>query len=71
MRCACSIGSAGAIVLNENEQQFLARRAVLARVGLAEAMVADVSGLRRGRLAIFASHTLAGYWLPAHLVRFH
>ncbi len=60
------------IVLNENGRQFLGEaRAVLARAGLADAMLADLSGLRRGRLAVFASQTIAGYWLPERLVGFH
>ena len=60
------------IVLNQNGRMFLGEaRAVIARVALAEAVLADLSGLRRGRLAVFASQTIAGYWLPARLVRFH
>lgn len=60
------------IVLNENGRQFLDEaRAVLARAGLADAVLADLAGLRRGRLAVFASQTIAGYWLPERLVRFH
>lgn len=59
------------IVLNENGRQFLAEaRAVLARAGLAEAVLADLAGLRRGRLGVFASQTIAGYWLPQRLVEF-
>ena len=60
------------VVLNENGKLFLQEaRAVLARATSAEAVLADLSGLRRGRLGIFASQTIAGYWLPARLVRFH
>ena len=60
------------IVLNENGRMFLGEaRAVIARATLAEAVLADLSGLRRGRLGVFASQTIAGYWLPARLVRFH
>ncbi len=60
------------VVLNENGRLFLAEaRAVLARARLAEAALADLGGLRRGRLAIVASQTIAGYWLPERLVRFH
>lgn len=60
------------IVLNQNGRMFLDEaRAVIARATLAEAVLADLSGLRRGRLGVFASQTIAGYWLPARLVRFH
>lgn len=60
------------VVLNETGRLFLGEaRAVLARAGLAEAALADLGGLRRGRLAVFASQTIAGYWLPERLVRFH
>ena len=46
-------------------------REVLAKVTQAEALLADLAGLRRGRLTIFASQTIASYWLPRHLVRFY
>lgn len=60
------------IVLNENGRTFLGEaRAVMARATLAEAVLADLGSLRRGRLGIFASQTIAGYWLPGRLVRFH
>lgn len=60
------------VVLNENGRLFLGEaRGVLARAALAEAALADLGGLRRGRLAVFASQTIAGYWLPERLVRFH
>lgn len=60
------------IVLNQNGHLFLGEaRAVLARAHLAETALADLGGLRRGRLALAASQTIAGYWLPEQLVRFH
>ncbi len=60
------------IVLNENGRTFLGEaRAVTVRAALAEAVLADLGGLRRGRLGIVASQTIAGYWLPGRLVRFH
>ena len=60
------------IVLNENGKTFLDEaRAVLTRAALAEAVLADLGSLRRGRLGIHASQTIAGYWLPRRLVRFH
>jgi len=45
-------------------------RAVLARAASAEQVLADLSGLKRGRLGIEASQTIASYWLPARLVAF-
>jgi DNA-binding transcriptional LysR family regulator len=54
---------AGAVLLPE-------ARAVLARLAQAEQTLDDLAGLRRGRLAIWASQTIAGYWLPRHLHRF-
>jgi DNA-binding transcriptional LysR family regulator len=60
------------IVLNESGRIFLGEaKAVLGRAGVAEAALMDMGGLARGRLAVFASQTLAGYWLPRRLVRFH
>ncbi|WP_419729894.1 LysR family transcriptional regulator [Lichenicola sp.] len=60
------------IVLNATGRSFLGEaRGVLARAQAAEAALADMGGLRRGRLAIFASQTIAGYWLPRRLAAFH
>ena len=60
------------IVLNEAGRVFLGEaRGVLARARAAEAALADMAMLRRGRLAIFASQTIASYWLPRRLVAFH
>lgn len=60
------------VVLNETGRAFLAEaRAVLARAAAAEAALEDMAALRRGRLAIHASQTIASYWLPARLVAFH
>lgn len=60
------------IVLNETGRAFLPEaKAVLARARAAEAALADMSALRRGRLAVFASQTIASYWLPRRLVDFH
>ena len=48
------------IVLNETGRAFLPEaKAVLARAQAAEAALADMSALRRGRLAVFASQTIA------------
>ncbi|PWR18316.1 LysR family transcriptional regulator [Zavarzinia compransoris] len=50
---------------------FLAEaRAVLARAAAAEALLDDLAGLRRGRLALAASQTVANYWLPPVLNRY-
>lgn len=46
-------------------------KAILALVRTAEATMADLSGIRRGTLTVFASQTIASYWLPQFLVRFH
>jgi DNA-binding transcriptional LysR family regulator len=54
---------AGALFLNE-------ARAVLARAEAAEQVLAELGGLQRGSLAIYASKTIASYWLPRHLVAF-
>lgn len=60
------------VTLNAAGQTFLPEaRAVLARAAAAEAALADISGLRRGRLTLWASQTIAGYWLPERLVAFN
>ena len=59
------------IALTEAGEAFLPEaRAVLARAEVAEAMLDDIVGLRRGRLAVHASQTIAAYWLPRHLAAF-
>ncbi|KQT57057.1 LysR family transcriptional regulator [Methylobacterium sp. Leaf456] len=59
------------IELTEAGRHFLPEaRAVLARAEAAEQVLADLSGLRRGTLALRASQTIAGHWLPRHLVAF-
>lgn len=59
------------VVLNDAGRTFLAEaRAVLARAAAAESALSDLGGLRRGSLSIFASQTIASYWLPARLVAF-
>ena len=45
--------------------------AVLRRAGEAEQMLADIAGAPSGPLRVAASQTVASYWLPPHLVRFH
>lgn len=60
------------IVLTDAGRNFVeAARAVLSRSALAERTLADLAGLKRGHLRIAASQTVANYWLPARLTRFH
>jgi DNA-binding transcriptional LysR family regulator len=60
------------IVLNQTGEVFLQEaRSVLARAEAAEAALADLGGLKRGRLSVHASQTIASYWLPERLVAFH
>jgi DNA-binding transcriptional LysR family regulator len=60
------------VMLNAMGRSFLPEaQAVLARAQAAEAALTDMGALRRGRLAIFASQTIASYWLPRRLVGFH
>lgn len=60
------------VALNEMGRVFLPEaRAVLARAEAAHAVLADMGALRRGRVSIFASQTIASYWLPRRLVAFH
>ena len=59
------------VELTEAGRIFLEEaRAVLARAELAELRLADLAGLRRGRLLVWASQTVASYWLPRRLVDF-
>ncbi len=59
------------IELTDAGTAFLAEaRAVLARAEAAELSLAELGGLLRGQLRVMASQTIAGYWLPRHLVRF-
>ena len=59
------------IELTEAGRLFLDEaRAVLGRAELAEAMLADLAGLKRGTLLVQASQTIAGYWLPRRLADF-
>lgn len=54
----------GTLFLSEAE-------AVLERAAAAERALTELSGLRRGSLRLFASQTIAAYWLPPLLHRFH
>jgi DNA-binding transcriptional LysR family regulator len=60
------------IELTEAGALFLAEaRAVLARAESAELVLSELGGLKRGALSVYASQTIAGYWLPRYLVAFH
>jgi len=59
------------IELTEAGALFLVEaRAVLARAEAAELVLSELGGLKRGTLAVWASQTIASYWLPRHLVAF-
>src|SRR5262249_8582410 len=45
-------------------------RAVLARTRAAELALSEIAGLEHGALTIYASQTIASYWLPPRLVSF-
>lgn len=60
------------IELNETGRIFLHEaEAVLARAQAAEMTLSEITGLQRGSLHIYASQTIASYWLPPVLARFH
>jgi DNA-binding transcriptional LysR family regulator len=59
------------IELTEAGRVFLQEaKAVLARAEAAELALAELGDLKRGVLNLAASQTIAGYWLPRHLVSF-
>src|SRR3984893_3690573 len=59
------------IELTEAGQGFLGEaRAVLARAEAAELVLSELGSLKRSTLSIQASQTIAGYWLPRHMVVF-
>ncbi|CAN7421228.1 LysR family transcriptional regulator [Aminobacter sp. LjRoot7] len=59
------------IVLTDAGRIFLSEaRAVLARAGSAEVVLADLAGLKRGSLKLAGSQTVANYWLPLVAHRF-
>lgn len=45
-------------------------KTMLAQAQAAETLLADLGGMRRGMLSIFASQTIANFWLPEQLVRY-
>lgn len=59
------------IELTEAGALFLIEaRAVLARAEVAETLLSELGGLKRGTLMVQASQTIASFWLPRHLVAF-
>jgi DNA-binding transcriptional LysR family regulator len=59
------------VQLTDSGARFLVEaRAVLARAAAAELVLSELSNLQRGTLAVHSSQTIAGYWLPRHLVAF-
>jgi DNA-binding transcriptional LysR family regulator len=46
-------------------------RATVARANSAAQMLAELGGLKRGKLTVQASQTVASHWLPGQLMRFH
>jgi DNA-binding transcriptional LysR family regulator len=59
------------IELTEAGALFLVEaRSVLARAESAELVLSELGELKRGVLSVYASQTIAGYWLPRHLVAF-
>jgi DNA-binding transcriptional LysR family regulator len=59
------------IELTEAGQVFLMEaRAVLAQAEVAQLALSEYGNLKRGTLSIQASQTIAGYWLPRHMVAF-
>lgn len=60
------------IELTDVGRSFLTEaKATLARVRSAELMLSEFGGLQRGSLRVSASQTIASYWLPPILMRFH
>lgn len=60
------------IELTSEGRTFLQEaRETLSRVWAAESVLNELGGLRRGSIALQASQTIANYWLPPRLVRFH
>src|SRR6476620_2262002 len=59
------------IALTEADHALLPEaRAVMARLAQAAQVLDDLQGLRRGHVALHASQTIAGYWLPPLMHRF-
>ena len=59
------------LVLSETGRMFLPEaKAVLGRAETARRTLDDLAGLRKGIVTLFASQTLASYWLPPRMARF-
>lgn len=59
------------IELSEVGRVFLGEaKATLARVRNAELILSELGGLRRGEITVYASLTIASYWLPPILMQF-
>jgi DNA-binding transcriptional LysR family regulator len=59
------------LALNATGQAFLPEaQAVLARAEAAGRLLDDLAGLKRGAVRLFASQTIAAYWLPARMAAF-
>jgi DNA-binding transcriptional LysR family regulator len=60
------------IELTEAGRVFLGEaQATLARAEAAELVLSELGTLKRGSLTVQASQTIASYWLPQRIVRFH
>jgi DNA-binding transcriptional LysR family regulator len=60
------------IELTETGRVFLPEAKVtLDQAGSADLFLTEIGGLKRGTLTLAASQTVAGYWLPPLLMRFH
>ena len=46
-------------------------RMLLARSRSVELVLSELGGMQRGSLSVFASQTIASYWLPPRLMEFH
>ena len=59
------------LALNATGAAFLPEaRAVLAQAEAAERVLDDLAGLKRGSVRLFASQTIAAYWLPPRMAAF-
>lgn len=59
------------LALNAAGEAFLPEaRAVLAQAEAAERALDDLAGLKRGSVRLFASQTIAAYWLPPRMAAF-
>jgi DNA-binding transcriptional LysR family regulator len=59
------------LVLSDAGEVFLPEaKAVLTRAAAAAQVLDDLAGLKRGRIVLHASQTIASYWLPPRLASF-